>query len=73
MGGSGYYNLLIPKPVFEKLGNGASMYLNGWYYTSNSNAYGFVTKYGSNGLRVCTLFEAGQNKSDSAKCMIYWR
>lgn len=59
--------------IFNQTPAGQSWYLNGWYYSSTSSAYGFITKRSSTSMTICTLFENGINKSDSAVCNIYWR
>jgi len=72
-GASGYYSLYLPRAIIEATPDTQSWYLNGWYYSSSNNAYGFVTKRSNDSINVCTLFENGVNVSASAVSSIYWR
>lgn len=72
-GNSGYYSLYIPRAVYEAVPNTQSFYLNGWYYSTSQNSYGFVTKNSNSSIKIATLFENGQNVSASAKGIIFYR
>lgn len=72
-GNSGYYSLYIPRAVYEAVPNMQSFYINGWYYSTSQNAYGFVTKNSNSSIKISTLFENGQNVSASAKGLIFYR
>lgn len=72
-GNSGYYSLYIPRAVYEAVPNTQSFYLNGWYYSTSQNSYGFVTKNSNSSIKIATLFENGQNVSASVKGLIFYR
>lgn len=72
-GQAGMYYILLPKKVFNTVGTGTSFYLNGWYYSTSSNSYGFVTKTSASVIRISALFENGVNIIAQAVSHAYFR
>lgn len=72
-GRAGMYYILIPKKVFNTVGTGTSFYLNGWYYSTSSNSYGFVTKTSARIIRMTALFENGVDITTQAVSHAYFR